>query len=293
MSEFGPPETRVVLFTSDWEPRKHPVTGKLTTTLPPLTGRVEIHRLGDLYPFSPIYHTVPRHVAVALGYSIADVMTEFTPRALDTRGLRVTPGSDLALEMSAAIEPMARESLVLDAGLDVLARKVHALYRDVTALAARTVPNDQLHPIHYAAGVLFSDGNTVITRTDKGLEYGCTVDACTKLSTAIQAASAVVLPHGARITPLVLLHVDQFGICHAPHAKARAWFHEYGHDNVVMYIHAKGRDVRSLPWIQYGTESTLWQPDSCASPALPVTYSLPLVRTSIAELCPVAPHIEL
>jgi hypothetical protein len=104
------------------------------------------------------------------------------------------------------------------------------------------------------AGVLFDDGSAAVGRQDKGLEYGCTVDAVTKLCGAIQggaacsgcgcgsregaptAGSAAEPPRPPR-RPLVVLHVDQLGICHAPHAKGRSWLYEQGYGDVAVYVH--------------------------------------------------------
>jgi hypothetical protein len=40
------------------------------------------------------------------------------------------------------------------------------------------------------------------------------------------------------VTPIVVLHVDQHGICHAPHAQARAWLSEYGYGDCAVLLHA-------------------------------------------------------
>ena len=77
-------------------------------------------------------------------------------------------------------------------------------------------------------GVVFADGSTAVARQSKGLEYGTTVDAVTKLCMSMEAASN---------PPVALLHVDQFGICHAPHAKARAWLHESGRGSTRVLVH--------------------------------------------------------
>jgi hypothetical protein len=95
------------------------------------------------------------------------------------------------------------------------------------------------------AGVLFDDGSVAVSRQDKGLEYGCTVDAVTKLCAAIEGSGEA---QGAatqqqqeqprpRRKPLVVMQVDQLGICHAPHAKGRSWLYEQGHGDVTVYVH--------------------------------------------------------
>ena len=59
--------------------------------------------------------------------------------------------------------------------------------------------------MHYAAGVLFSNGTTASARADLALEWGGTLDAVGKLAAGIQAR-----PAGVDVEAVV--HVDQWGM---------------------------------------------------------------------------------
>jgi hypothetical protein len=65
------------------------------------------------------------------------------------------------------------------------------------------------------------------------MEYGSSVDAVTKLALVAQAATR----------PLLLLHTDQAGVLHAPHAQGRSFLHECGLDAVVVPVHTPGGAV--------------------------------------------------
>ena len=43
-----------------------------------------------------------------------------------------------------------------------------------------------LHPISYSAGCLFKNGEIISTNTHQGLEYGCTVDAISRLAYTLE-----------------------------------------------------------------------------------------------------------
>ena len=79
--------------------------------------------------------------------------------------------------------------------------------------------------------MLFSNGSTVVARQDKGLEYGCSADAAVKLASAVLASQS---------RPVVLLHCDAAGICHAPHALARSWYFERGFGDCAVFLHDAG-----------------------------------------------------
>lgn len=564
LSEFAPPEARVVLFTGDWTPRLHPASGLPTAAYPPLCGKLSIDQLGRLYPLRPIYHGVPRaHLpgfAAAHAAAMQRVNVEtlsYSPLA-SVRDLPIAAGSPLAAEIAdallsrltgagatagsaaagtsgaataaskasgsaqllfaspggtgyaasdAAAAPAtpvrgvaagstqaqahghAHSALALstpslaraDAGLRVLESRVIQLYEAVAALAARGGPvalggapggvtgagSDSLFPIHFAAGVLFADGSVAVARQDKGLEYGCTIDAVAKLTHVIEAkasglpaaagpvesldtfapwlapaaaleagvetahdgaealpacaslcgsgcacgpacscsagsscgsaagrcscgdacrcgpgcscsssdvpskqastgcgcgagssgasgasatgdsshlrirscsgapAGAGIASHArlnaagvagastAGVAPILLLHVDQFGICHAPHASARAWLTEYGYGDCSMLIHAPPK-AWELQAIAASASSAPSAASSCsaAAPGSPAATGAPagaatasagamagaragaasapaadlalvLRRVALADLAPGAPHIQL
>jgi cytidine deaminase len=123
-----------------------------------------------------------------------------------------------------------------------------------------------IHPIQFAAAVLFEDGSMEMAWILKGLEYGCSSDPVTQLvremdlrystkaaeigdsssssssseeSTAVSTDSIVAsrgrLP--APSAPQMLVMVDQFGVAHAPFASARALLIEHGFGGVQVMIH--------------------------------------------------------
>lgn len=161
------------------------------------------------------------------------LMQPVTAATLDTAGLalKATPKSAGKPEQASGVNGTAALSV---------STQLLRLYQEAVQVAATTVPQDQLYPVHYAAGVLFADGQSLVARQDKGLEYGCTIEATSKLLAAVGAAAAAGVP------PVALLHVDQFGILHAPTAKGRAHFREYGYDDMVVYVHdSDGKIVRT------------------------------------------------
>ena len=88
-----------------------------------------------------------------------------------------------------------------------------------------------LHPISYGAAVVFDDGTVARACQDKALEYGCSQDAICQLVPAIEAARV----RGSK--PTVMCMADQFGVCHAPFATARAFLIARGHDSVRLLTH--------------------------------------------------------
>jgi hypothetical protein len=102
----------------------------------------------------------------------------------------------------------------------------------VTSLPSRASP--------LPAGFLFADGSSAVTLQDRLVEYGSTMDAVCKLACAASAA----VDRGA--APVVLVHVDQAGVLHAPHAQGRSFLHECGYDAVVIPVHTH-RGAVALP----------------------------------------------
>ena len=76
---------------------------------------------------------------------------------------------------------------------------------------------DGLHPIHLAAGVMFTDGHIEVSAQLKAVEYGCSVDPLVKIVHTIEK-------HDHSAHRLVL--VDQFGNLHPPFATARSFLSE-------------------------------------------------------------------
>lgn len=186
--------------------------------------------MADLYPLPHPYNGVPRASLLthAAALTAKPTYQPFAAPHVDTSGLAFDAGSSAA-------------------GTSVEAALL-ALYASVTACARSCGdPSDQLYPVHLAAGVLLSDGSTSVAREDKGLEFGCTVEAPVKLIPFIQAAAtATATTVAGAPRPLVVLQADQFGVLHAPPARARAWLYERGHGGAVVFAHdaATGALVR-------------------------------------------------
>lgn len=256
LSAYGPPDTRVVLFTHDWVPARDEsgLCGGHSSRLD-ARGLHRVYRLGDLYPLPPVYNGVRRGDLPAFAATLAARAQPFAPPHIDARGFVPTAGSHLASEVAAASSAPGAE---VGAGLAVVERALMALHGHIRAIAKAFDEADHLYPINLAAGVLFSDGTTVTAREDKGLEYGCTVEAPVKLCVALLAARK----RGLR--PLVMLVTDQYGTLHAPNARARSWLYERGFGATVVFAHdAAGALVRvtadrlspAVPAIALGSES--------------------------------------
>ena len=163
-------------------------------------GRQAVYTLRELYPHPPIYHGVGK------GF-LNSVASAFLARmeAVDESG-----GGGLSRCLGGRV-PLKGAS---------------ELYKSIVNLARTPHHSDATHPLHLAAGVLFSSGRCVLERQLPALEYGCTVDAVTRLSAAM--GGRVGGEEGDADQPVLLFLVDQFGICHAPAAEPRSWLSEFG-----------------------------------------------------------------
>ncbi|RYG39990.1 hypothetical protein EON68_04790, partial [archaeon] len=132
MCEYGPPETRIVLFTQDWKPARD-AAGTLLSGSKPVRGQHVVYRLGDLYPYAPIYHRLPRAELVPFAMRTAARMTVVEPSTLQLEGAYITPGS----ELEAALHAAAGGAVLNAAAYGVLAARAKVLYDEVRALAAR------------------------------------------------------------------------------------------------------------------------------------------------------------
>lgn len=239
LSAYGPAGTRVFLFTHDWAPAPDETgaSGGHSSRMD-AAGRHAVYRLGDLYPHPPLYNGVPRGRLPAHAGTFATRASPFAPPHIDARGFVPTPGSRLSADVAAAAAAPGAEA---GAGLGVVEAALARLHAHLTAVAAAPDPADQLYPVNLAAGALLADGGTISAREDKGLEYGCTVEAPVKLAAALLAAAR----RGVR--PLAVLVVDQWGVLHAPSARARSWLYERGFGATAVFVHdaAGGGVVRT------------------------------------------------
>eukprot|EP00966_Prymnesium_polylepis_P138061 3189959-Prymnesium_polylepis.1 len=80
----------------------------------------------------------------------------------------------------------------------------------------------------FGAAVVFADGSKATSWQKKALEYSCSLDAVCQLAQAIETSAS---------KPAVLCMVDQYGVCHAPFAPARAYLVEHGFSDVRLLVH--------------------------------------------------------
>jgi hypothetical protein len=127
-----------------------------------------------------------------------------------------------------------------------------------TEAANRGNDRSQLHPIQYAAAVLFEDGTIQTACQRKCLEYGCSLDAVTQLGTYMekerdQAQTQTLekrndnsVVHVGFSIPILLVQTDQFGVLHAPFATARAYLSEFGFGDMKVLISQPCRDKNGI-----------------------------------------------
>ncbi|RLN92664.1 hypothetical protein BBJ28_00014336 [Nothophytophthora sp. Chile5] len=176
--------------------------------------------LAELYPFPSLYDRVPRaevlSFARAFCAQIVDAETSQEPLMAEQHSPFV------ALQLA----QMATEER------DVYLQALKATSKDT---------RDDLFPLRYAAGTRFSDGEVRVTWQHKTLEYGSSLDAVSKLIPFTEAKQSASEQDTEAAKPQFLLQVDQFGILHAPFARARAYFFEFGFLDLSVLVHdAKG-----------------------------------------------------
>lgn len=101
--------------------------------------------------------------------------------------------------------------------------------------------NDILHPIRFAAAVSLPNGIIETAWQYKGLEYGCTLDPVSQLLHRMEMSNISQLHD-----PSFLLMIDQYGVCHAPFAQARALLTEYGFGFVKCVVHDEDGKLLTL-----------------------------------------------
>ena len=116
------------------------------------------------------------------------------------------------------------------------------LYRTVV----ETTEQDKrpgLHPMRYAAGVLFADGSSHCAAMTKLLEYGWSLDPIVKLVSVLEEKRK------AGVAPVLVLQADQFGNLHAPSAPARSHLAEYGYRPTLVFHERSGKLVQTTPQV--------------------------------------------
>lgn len=72
-------------------------------------------------------------------------------------------------------------------------------------------------------------------------EYGNTLDPVSQLVVGMERRRVQALDQddssSQKVAPVVLLQVDQFGVCHAPYAMARSILSEHNYGEVLCIVH--------------------------------------------------------
>lgn len=114
------------------------------------------------------------------------------------------------------------------------------LYSSVVAYTAKDL-RPSLHPLRYAAGVLFADGSTRLVAMTKLLEYGWSLDAIVKLIPYMEDKRA------AGVKPVLVILADQFGNLHSPSAPGRSHLSEGGYEVDLVFHDRHGKLVYTNP----------------------------------------------
>ena len=125
------------------------------------------------------------------------------------------------LAQGRCLEPILRDARDAATGAEAIA------WRAALAACERDA-RPELHPMSYGASVVFEDGTVACASQRKALEYGCSLDAVCLLTTELERASSA---------PVMLCMCDQFGLCHAPFAPARAYLAEHGWGHLRLMAH--------------------------------------------------------
>ncbi|KAL4167370.1 hypothetical protein KRP22_012856 [Phytophthora ramorum] len=164
--------------------------------------------LAELYPFPSLYNQLPRAQVLPFARHFC---------------------AQLARDGQSFIE-LQRSQMTADE------QRVYLEALTATQRDAR----DDLFPLRYAAGTRFSDGQVKVAWQHKTLEFGSSLDAVSKLVPFVEEKQQDVQPQ-------FLLQVDQFGILHAPFARARAYFFEFGFVDVPVLVHDPAGQLHRVP----------------------------------------------
>ena len=157
-------------------------------------------------------------------FPFASVYTRRRRKAQQSAGERI--GAKLAAERCCGPQASALEEAALRGA-------VSACTRD---------GRKELHPLSFGACVVFPDGTSSTAWQKKALEYGCSLDAVCQLCQAIEERR-----EGA-VEPAMLCMADQYGVCHAPFAPARAYLAERGLGALPVLLHDDDTgELRTVP----------------------------------------------
>ncbi|KAG7391394.1 hypothetical protein PHYPSEUDO_004929 [Phytophthora pseudosyringae] len=185
--------------------------------------------LAELYPFPSLYDRVPRAQVLLFA-------REFCSRFAANLAVAKFATSKLPEEEGGGD---AQLSPFVTLQLARMTNDERVVYLQALAATARDA-RDELFPLRYAAGTRFADGHVRVTWQHKTLEFGSSLDAVSKLIPFVEAEEE-------RNAPQFLVHVDQFGILHAPFARARAYFFEFGFLDVPVLVHDAAGALHRVP----------------------------------------------
>mmetsp|Transcript_7735 Transcript_7735/g.8851 ORF Transcript_7735/g.8851 Transcript_7735/m.8851 type:complete len:409 (+) Transcript_7735:79-1305(+) len=200
------------------------------------------NRLCDIYPHPSIYNRITAAEASKLGkqYKKQDFQKKTTT---STRTILLSNSDNGIVKRSLSDQELELVQLATNEAIENNNR-------------------DTLHPIQYAAAILFQDGTTYKACQRKALEYGCSLDAVTQLGAYIEQKRK------DNVNPAILVQADQFGVLHPPFATARAYLSEYGFGDCKVLI------MVQQAFVQSNSES-----------------ELEIVETTIKELSPNVPDM--
>lgn len=174
--------------------------------------------LAELYPFPSLYDRVPRSQVLPFARKFC---------------------SRFATDLQQESEIATNATKFVKLQLSRMTPDEQEVYLKALAATAKDA-RDDLFPLRYAAGTKFSDGEVRATWQHKTLEYGSSLDAVSKLIPFVEAKQNSVKPQ-------FLMQVDQFGILHAPFARARAYFFEFGFLDVPVLVHDANGELHRVP----------------------------------------------
>ncbi|KAG7397858.1 hypothetical protein PHYBOEH_012049 [Phytophthora boehmeriae] len=213
---------REFMLSSPWINADTPFISRAKSCRPCVT------TLAELYPFPSLYDRLPRT-------QVLPFAQEFCSRVAG-EGCKSEP-DELPPFIKLQLSHMTPEE-----------QRVYLSALKATANDAR----DDLFPLRYAAGTRFSDGEVRVTWQHKTLEYGSSLDAVSKLIPFVEAKQQATGDSPSpeernTVRPTFIMQVDQFGILHAPFARARAYFFEFGFLDVPVLVHDTEGKLHHVP----------------------------------------------
>jgi cytidine deaminase len=117
-----------------------------------------------------------------------------------------------------------------------------------TAKEVNLYDNDErsigIHPVAMSGAVIFSNERIINSWQLKALEYGCTIGPIVQLIGRMKQYPLEVKEKSEEnVTPLMIVMIDQFNVCHAPFAAARTLLVELGYGDLNVLLHNSGGEL--------------------------------------------------